>query len=300
MASFRPAPHVLALLLALCSPSRADVTFIHWSDIHCNEDSGAAVKQGIVEDLNALGDKAWPKQAGGEKVGAIDFVIATGDLTDRGTAPQWERYLALRSRLRFPSYEAMGNHDIRGGRAVEDALVKLHGATHYSFDKGGVHVVVLNPYVHRTRLPDFRKPQLDWLQNDLAKVRKDVPLVLAMHSPPLRNGSHFLTIGDSVDRFVSLIRGRKAIILHGHRHRCEKHRLDDTWLVLGAGKSAQGIKRDSTCNVLRIGTAGGGRVTCVPYDWVDRKWATKGETFLSNAPILPDEPSPRAAKGPDR
>ena len=292
----RLAFRIVAVLLALRSPAWADVTFLHWSDIHCNEDSGTAIKKGIVEDLNAMPDKFWPKQVGGSKVGPIDFVIATGDLTDHGTAPQWDLYLALRGRLQFPSYEAMGNHDFRGGRAVEQGIVKLHGATHYSFDKGGVHVVVLNQYVHRTRLPDFHKPQLDWLEKDLGKIARDAPVVLAMHSPPLRGGSHFLTIGESIDRFTRILNGRKAIILHGHRHRCEKHRLDDTWWVLGAGKSAQGIKRDSTCNVIRIQTAGGGRVTCAPYDWPAQKWMSNGETLLYDAPIIQDEPAPRKKK----
>lgn len=281
---------VFALLLALWSPALGDVTFIHWSDIHCQEDTGTVVKRRLVEDLNALPDKPWPSQAGGGKIGPVDFVIATGDLTNSGTAAEWNLYLALRERWSFLSYEAMGNHDFRGGRAVEQGIEKLHGSTHYSFDKGGVHVVVLNQYVHRTRLPDFHKPQLDWLEKDLANVGKEVPLVLAMHSPPLRNGSHFLTLGDSIERFTKILDGRKAVILHGHRHLCEKHRLDDTWWVLGAGKSAQGIKRDSTCNVIRIRTADGGRITCAPYDWQDKQWLIKGETLLHDAPILQDKP----------
>lgn len=278
---------LLVVLGLLSSAALGDVTFIHWSDMHCNGPKTAAHHAKILADINSMPERAWPKKVGKGKVGPIDLVLATGDLTDDGKADQWKGYLKLRKQLAFPSYEVMGNHDIRGGKIVEAGIAKLHGAARYSFDKGGVHFVVLNEYAHHTRLPDIKKPQLDWLRKDLESVNRGVtPVVLAVHSPPLRHGKHFATIGKSIDPLVEILAGHKAVILHGHRHKSEMHRLDKTWWVLGAGKSKVGTAKIGTFHVIRITTGKPGRITCVPYSWMKQSWHTSTPACLAGEPIL--------------
>ena len=275
-------PLVVALVLATVSAASADVTFVHWSDTHVAGATPPGFKLRIVEDMNTLPDKQWPEKAGGGKVGPVDFVVATGDLTDSGKPEEWQGYLALRAKIAFPSYDAMGNHDFRQGRSVENGIRKLHGETYYSFDKGGVHVVVMNEYVHRRRLPDFAKPQLDWLEKDLGKVSKGVtPVVLAMHSPPLRNKDHFMSLGESINRFAEILKGHQAVIVHGHKHFSVKARLDDWW-VLGSGKAENGDQQDRSYNVIRVTSAG--KLTCVPYDWVKETWDITEGAFHVDPP----------------
>ena len=203
-----------ALVFVAPLAASADVTFVHWSDTHVTGPTPPGYKLKIVEDMNTIPEKSWPEKAGGGKVGPVDFALCTGDLTDSGKPEEWEGYLALRAKIAFPSYDAMGNHDFRQGRSVENGIRKLHGETYYSFDKGGVHVVVMNEYTARHRLPDFNAAQLDWLAKDLAKVEKGVtPVVLAMHSPPLRGKDHFMSLGESINRFADILKGHKAVIV---------------------------------------------------------------------------------------
>ena len=282
--------HALVLLFVTCLSAAADVTFVHWSDIHIGGRDPHPYRRRLVEDMNRLPGKRWPERAGGGRVGPIDFVIATGDITDSGRAVEWEGYLALRRRLRFRSYEAMGNHDFRAGRAVENEIRRLHGNTYYSFDKGGVHIVVLNEYTRRHRLPDFNDAQLDWLARDLAKVRKGVtPVVLAMHSPPLRHGKHFWTLGSSIRRFTRILHGHKAFILHGHRHHAEIHKLDGAWWVFGAGKSVRRNGKNTEYNVIRVTAAG--EVTCVTYNWLREAWDLYGEAFHVDVSVTKIDPA---------
>ncbi len=279
----------LLFLAPLAAP--ADVTFVHWSDIHVNGRDPLAYRRRLVSDMNQLPSKRWPARAGGGRVGPVDFVIATGDITDDGRKSEWDGYLSLRRRLRFHAYEAMGNHDIRARRAVEDGIKRLHGNTYYSFNKGGVHVVVMNEYTRRTRLPDFNRAQLDWLARDLMRIRKGVtPVVLAMHSPPLYKGEQFWTLGPSIRRFTRILNGHKAVILHGHRHHAEIHRLDGKWWVLGAGKSVRRDGKNTEYNVIRVTSSG--QVTCVTYNWLRHAWDLYGEAFHMDGPspvkVTPD------------
>ena len=272
-----------ALVFVAPLAASADVTFVHWSDTHVTGPTPPGYKLKIVEDMNTIPEKSWPEKAGGGKVGPVDFALCTGDLTDSGKPEEWEGYLALRAKIAFPSYDAMGNHDFRQGRSVENGIRKLHGETYYSFDKGGVHVVVMNEYTARHRLPDFNAAQLDWLAKDLAKVEKGVtPVVLAMHSPPLRGKDHFMSLGESINRFADILKGHKAVIVHGHKHFSVKARLDDTWWVLGSGKAENGDQQDRCYNVIRVTSAG--KVTCVPYDWVKEAWDVGEGAFHIDEP----------------
>ncbi len=262
----------------------ADVTFVHWSDVHVNTSDPLPFRRRIVDDMNTMPGKHWPAAIGGGTVGPIDFVLATGDITDSGAPGEWDGYLALRRRIHFPSYETMGNHDFRQGRTVENGISRFHGNSYYSFNKGGVHIVILNEYTAHDRLPDFNDAQLDWLARDLAKIQKGVtPVVLAMHSPPIRTGNHFSTIGSSINRFVRILDGHKAVILHGHRHQAEIHRLDGKWWVLGSGQSVNPDLPDRTeYNVIRV--ADDGRVTCVTYNWKRQAWDLDGGSFHMDLP----------------
>ena len=278
------------LLMGL--PAAADVTFVHWSDVHVDTRDPLPFRRRIVDDMNTMPDKRWPAQIGGGKVGPIDLVIATGDITDSGAPGEWDGYLSLRRRIDFPSFEAMGNHDFRQGRTVENGISRLHGNSYYSFNKGNVHFVVMNEYTAHDRLPDFNDAQLDWLQRDLAKIRKGItPVVLAMHSPPLRDGVHFATIGNSVNRFARILDGHKAVILHGHRHQAEIHRLDGKWWVLGSGQSVNPALPERTeYNVIRV--TDDGRVTCVTYNWKREAWDLNGGSFhMDLEPMVRTDPA---------
>lgn len=104
-------------------------------------------------------------------------------------------------RMNARVYSVMGNHD-HDPTATNDIDAgaewrRFIGPEYYSFDKGGVHFVVLDneeivengpslsqdgECVYKNKV---RKAELEWLAKDLALVDKSTPVVLAMHAPLL-------------------------------------------------------------------------------------------------------------------
>lgn len=114
---------------------------------------------------------------------------------------------------KFPvaMFHVMGNHDNDGGIPREgdidfnaaERYRRTMGPTHYSFNLGREHYVVLDNivYLHSEGRVDtyegitgkrdhdhyFTPEQLDWLVKDLATVQdKNAPLIIAFHSPIIR------------------------------------------------------------------------------------------------------------------
>ena len=113
-----------------------------------------------------------------------------------------------------PMFTVMGNHDNDGGVAcgedtdfaAAERYRRTMGPTHYSFNLGREHYVVLDNIVYRNsegRIDSydgiagkrdyelyFTDSQLEWLAKDLATVTdRSAPLILAFHSPVMGNKS---------------------------------------------------------------------------------------------------------------
>jgi alkaline phosphatase len=136
----------------------------------------------------------------------VDFVIELGDFTDNpanGTLPPEQRRKAALgfmetteasfARFKGPRYHVVGNHD-NDQASKEDFLSKVTNtgiaasSTYYSFDKGGIHFIVLDagfkadgsPYSGIPGQPGFGfswddanipAGQLSWLKADLAATK---------------------------------------------------------------------------------------------------------------------------------
>lgn len=151
-----------------------------------------------VPDVNATLDSL-------RTAGLDPFVILLGDQahdcywkSNRYGLPQ--AYSDI-ERLNARVYSTMGNHD-HDPEAMNDIDAgaewrRFVGPEYYSFDKGGVHFVVLDDEeivengptlskdgecVYKNKV---REPQMEWLRKDLARVDRSTPLVLALHAPLL-------------------------------------------------------------------------------------------------------------------
>ena len=74
-------------------------------------------------------------------------MLGCGDITEWPTSAAKNTYdELLTQRLKFPSYDLVGNHD-EGGKSPSDTIknwiVSRHGSLSYTFDRSGVHFVVL-------------------------------------------------------------------------------------------------------------------------------------------------------------
>ena len=92
---------------------------------------------------------------------------------------------------------AMGNHDMKiWGRSYESSLrafEDVYGPSHYSYNVGKVHYVVLNDNFFIGRdwyyIGYLEERQLAWLERDLACVAPGSTVVVATHIPTAFRGS---------------------------------------------------------------------------------------------------------------
>src|SRR4030095_905456 len=183
----RVTPRALAIVL-LCLPAcrmpatRADsdrsITFFVASDTHFGVPGIEERNRRRVEELNGLPGREYPPEVGG-RVATPRGVLVLGDLTDYSTEEQWRQFESMygltgrEGLLRFPVFEAFGNHDFVGDTPVLGHITRRHGGVAYSFDWDDLHVACLGMQ------PSAERSQ--WLERDLRAVRPDRPVVVFFH-----------------------------------------------------------------------------------------------------------------------
>ena len=170
--------------------------------------------------------------------GLEPFAITLGDQS-------WDLYwhknnyglpeaLADLEKIECPVYNVIGNHDhnprVAGDRHSSDTWRKLVGPNYYSFNKGNVHFVTLDNvnYINEGATPgktgkrnytdSISAEQMGWLKQDLARICRDTPIVIAMHVPLYRvNGGYHIENG--ADLAAMLEQFDDVRVLSGHAHR---------------------------------------------------------------------------------
>ena len=154
-----------------------------------------------------------------------DIVIATGDLTERGSPHEYRRLRTLLSRLDVPYVLLPGNHDDREAlrRAFRDHRYLQTCESHASFvlDAWPVRIIALDSTdpAHIGGYVD--EERLSWLDGELS-AKPHAPTILAMHHPPFRTGigpmdAHGFS---GVDELGEIVRRHRQIarIVSGHVH----------------------------------------------------------------------------------
>jgi outer membrane protein assembly factor BamB len=142
--------------------------FIHVTDTHLTASGNIAPLKQLTTDLNAMS----PLPA---------FVIDTGDVTEAGRPEEFARFLEGTTGLSIPFYCAPGNHDVRWGPLGKEAFTNSFKKLYQSFDYGGAHFVILDSTVLLEHWGHFDTAELKWLEADLKKLKKDVPVFLFFH-----------------------------------------------------------------------------------------------------------------------
>ena len=265
---------LLALLLVLAtallantgcssdgSSGAADFTFVVVTDVHADAEHAPAIGR-LVDRINAE---------------SPDFVVNLGDLIFEGNtateaqAQEWFGvYRNAFSALQAPLHNAVGCHDVIGigsdnlhntdfeyGKALVAEAIGRDGRTYYSFDHGRYHCIVLDPNdlvngEQVYRLPD---EELQWLDEDLAGVRRDVPLLFFFSEPTVT----WTNRGALTGRLT----GRQATFFSGHLH----HDLAMTFTdfpeqvtAAAAGEWWQGVNPDGRPPGYRVVTVKGNKI----------------------------------------
>ena len=106
-----------------------------------------------------------------------DFLIHTGDLTERGKLSNLKKVKKLLDELNCPYYSVMGDHDL-GGYSYSNFnrhacnYTRVFGQRYYSFDHQNWHFIILGIY------PD--NEELNWLKKDLSE-NAEKSIIFATH-----------------------------------------------------------------------------------------------------------------------
>lgn len=157
------------------------VFFVH-TDVQVTEKHDLTESyQKIIDDCNLL-----RKQYKGIHQFGIDCGDVVGD-----TPALYPTYIETVKSLDIPIYRAIGNHDMDYyGRTHETSdltFSSYFGPTHYSFNKGNAHYIVINNNFFIGRdyfyMGYIDEKTFAWLEQDLSHVEKGSLIFLIMHIP---------------------------------------------------------------------------------------------------------------------
>ncbi len=236
---------ILALLAGLPQPAAAtpNVTFVFTSDVHFGIARGrfrggsyvdaTVVNAAMVQKINALPDTRLPRDGGlraGEPIGPVDFVVITGDLTNRqelypshiqSASVSWAQFkacyidgLGLRDAQGGPTPLLLvpGNHDVSNAIGAPTKLVPATDATslvelynrtmhpavpvtsaRYDYSRDRVTYSRDFGGVHcifLTIWPDSLARA--WIDQDLQAVPATEPVFIFCHDPPEIDARHLI------------------------------------------------------------------------------------------------------------
>lgn len=228
--------------LAFADPSK-DFTFAYISDSHIQHIKGNKFvrnwDRGLIRSV-AETNLLLPKP---------DFVVFGGDLAQLGTKAELDHGAEMLAKLNYKYYCVMGEHDYY--LDLGEYWSELFGPHYYSWDHKGVHFIVLNSILtyhkwthERWPTPEQRmlemagldnpngspfmvgEKQREWLRKDLAKLKKETPVVLFSHSPiqKIYKGWNFWT--EDAEQVQALLSPFADVtVVYGHVHQIQYNQI---------------------------------------------------------------------------
>jgi 3',5'-cyclic AMP phosphodiesterase CpdA len=140
------------------------------------------------------------------------FVIAGGDLTERGLENEFIQLREILKPLKVPVYAMPGNHDTRWkGKPL---FTKYVGRGYRSLNVEGYHLVLLDTSPEGQPDGYLDPAQIQWVRSDLDTIDPNMPVLVFSHHP-LGQGA----VGNE-DEVLRLLRNRKTVLyVAGHSHR---------------------------------------------------------------------------------
>jgi Rieske Fe-S protein/predicted phosphodiesterase len=194
----------------------AGFSFIQISDTHIgfnadgvNTDVNGTLQQ-VIAKINTL-----PQSPA--------FVLHTGDVSHNSRAAEFDTAYQLMKTIKAPEvFYVPGEHDVlndQGASFRQRFLGKPGAKSWYSLDIQGFHFIGLS---NSGELDDFGllgTEQLTWLQQDLASLKKDTPIVVFAHVPLFTVYKPWSWETKDAARAITLLKPFSAVtVLNGHIH----------------------------------------------------------------------------------
>jgi 3',5'-cyclic AMP phosphodiesterase CpdA len=218
-----------------------ETTFIHITDLHIGNPG--------VPDDHLFSDTSATLARVLEMIGGMDvkpsFIIASGDLSNRGEADSYRHLKALMAKTDLPVVYALGNHDTRPGfyEGMLDRTTDLEQPYDYDQVIDGVHIITLDSTTPGQIGGTITPAQFEWLEAALNRHLDWPKLIVVHHAPALGDTppwDHWRTIEfTQTQRLAELLKGRNILgILSGHIH----HDRFSVWhgipVIVGMGQHA--------------------------------------------------------------
>ncbi len=218
IAAARPLLALLAAAaLAGARPSEPPtITFFVASDSHFGYRGMSEANRLVVEQLNAMPGTPYPPEIGGT-VEEPRGVLFTGDTTENGTLEEFAEFQQVYGLtgkdglLRFPVFEAIGNHDVNRESPIKEVVRRRHGGIQYAWDWNDLRMICLDMY------PDDVTRR--WLEDELERVGPERPVIVYFHYSMEGPYSDSWT-QEEKRAFGAALAGYNVLaIFHGHWHR---------------------------------------------------------------------------------
>lgn len=237
-----------------------------------SQDEAPAVRIGLMTDMHhadkpPAGSRHYRETLGklaeaGDKLRSLrpDFIVELGDIIDAADSVDTElRYLSEINR--HFSEIAPDRHYVLGNHCV-DTLTKAEflGAigrekSFYSFDRGGIHFVILDACFRADGQPYGRKnfqwtdanipaEELQWLRDDLAS--NTLPTILFTHQRLDTDDNHGIRNASQVRDLIDASRSKVLAVLQGHSHKNDVRQIGKTFyctlvaMIEGSGPENNG------------------------------------------------------------
>ena len=181
------------------------------TDLHILADEGATISgvntsQSLTKVIDHIQSLTPPPQ----------LVIASGDLTDDGSAPAYRKLKSLFKKLDYPIYILAGNHDETD--VMQSELVGDNVFYQRQIPLANWQILLVNSKAEDDSFGFVSKTELCWLDDELDKANQ--PVLLAMHHTPLRLCASPTCQFKNADELLSVIKNYKIArgLVAGHTH----------------------------------------------------------------------------------
>ena len=156
---------------------------------------------------------------------APQFTMVPGDLTNTGSAGQFQNFMEIARQLRTPVHYAIGNHEaVVGEHAYRERFTEYTGQPpFYHREVGGWHLIVLDSvrFVKGKLQHDgeIGSEQMNWLAKELQGIPPTDPILLSLHHPFIRHDGLI-----NYPAVLKLFSGHWLVYtITGHYHRNRHH-----------------------------------------------------------------------------
>ncbi len=218
-----------------------ETTFIHLTDLHIGQPGHHDPH--LFSDTTATLDSILGMIATIEP--KPSFVVASGDLTNRGDADSFKLLKSVMAGLDLPVVYALGNHDTREGfyQGFLDRAEDLGAPYFHDQVIDGVHVIALDSSIPGQIGGAIEPEQFAWLEGAL-EAHPELPKLIVSHHPPaIGDEGEFAPWrsirGEDTARLAALLKGRNVVgILSGHIHYDRVTVWHGVPVVIGMGQHA--------------------------------------------------------------